>query len=91
MSARNSGKRAVIVAVSATVTAVGIGTIWAPFYADRDKLRGLHEEADGMSERERAQYQAYLQQIQQQQSNPANQTPVKNSMWSRMDQQGSGK
>lgn len=45
MAARMSGNKLVSVAVAGTVTMVGLGAIYVPFFADRDKLRGLHEEA----------------------------------------------
>ena len=44
MAARSSGSKVVSIAVAATVAAVGVGTIYLPFIADRDKMRGLHEE-----------------------------------------------
>lgn len=97
MSARNSGKRIVVLAVAATATAVGVGTIWAPFYADRDKLRGLHEESD-LSGSERQQYEAYVRQLQQQQKkqqgrsdgeDQRNSPRGSNNMWSRMDRASS--
>lgn len=34
----------VVAAVAATFSAVGIGTIYLPFFADRDQIRGMHEE-----------------------------------------------
>ena len=40
-----SGNKLVAVAVGATVTMVGLGAVYVPFFADRDKLRGLHEES----------------------------------------------
>jgi hypothetical protein len=46
MAQRQSGKQLVTFAVAATVGAVGFGTIYLPFMADRDKLRGLHEEGE---------------------------------------------
>ncbi len=33
-----------MVAVGGMVATIGIGTIYLPFFADRDKMRGLHEE-----------------------------------------------
>lgn len=45
MAARVSGNKVVALAVAGTVTMVGIGSIYVPFFADRDKLRGLHEES----------------------------------------------
>lgn len=46
-AARASGSKLVIAAVTATVTMVGIGSVYLPFFADRDKIRGMHEEKDG--------------------------------------------
>ena len=46
MARGQSGKQLVAFAVAATVGAVGIGTIYLPFMADRDKLRGLFEEGE---------------------------------------------
>lgn len=45
MAARMSGKKVVSFAVAGTVTMVGLGAVYVPFFADRDKLRGLHEES----------------------------------------------
>eukprot|EP00934_Nitzschia_sp_Nitz4_P000528 Nitzschia sp. Nitz4//scaffold3_size479765//389306//389584//NITZ4_000166-RA/size479765-processed-gene-1.541-mRNA-1//-1//CDS//3329550956//528//frame0 len=45
MAARSSGSKVVSAAVAATCAAIGIGVIYLPFIADRDKMRGLHEEA----------------------------------------------
>jgi hypothetical protein len=45
MAHRVSGNKAVMAAVGGTVGAVFIGAIYVPFIADRDKLRGLHEES----------------------------------------------
>ena len=65
MASRNSGSRVVVMAVTATLTALGVGTIYLPFIADKDKVRGLHEEAydGGMDERSRREYQAMLRQM----------------------------
>jgi hypothetical protein len=43
---RTDGRKLVGFAVAMTVTALGVGTIYLPFVADRDKLRGLFEEGD---------------------------------------------
>jgi hypothetical protein len=103
MAGRNNGSKVVVIAVAATLTALGIGTVYVPFYADKDKLRGLHEEADGgLSERERREYEKYLTQIhhqqQQQGGSPADEKiqpdrsmPNGNSMWTRMNQAAAGK
>ncbi|KAL3793406.1 hypothetical protein HJC23_001854 [Cyclotella cryptica] len=47
MAKGQSGKQLVALAVTATIGAIGIGTIYLPFMADRDKLRGLFEEGEG--------------------------------------------
>ena len=38
---RTDGRKLVALAAAATVGALGIGTIYLPFMADRDKLRGM--------------------------------------------------
>jgi hypothetical protein len=43
-NARSSGSKLVVAAVVGTFSAVGIGTIYLPFFADRDEIRGMHEE-----------------------------------------------
>ena len=43
---RTDGRKLVALAVTATISAIGIGTIYLPFIADRDKLRGLFEEGE---------------------------------------------
>ncbi|KAL7566753.1 hypothetical protein ACA910_017801 [Epithemia clementina (nom. ined.)] len=43
---RRSGASVVGVVVAVTLAAVGVGTIYLPFIADRDKLRGLNEDSD---------------------------------------------
>jgi hypothetical protein len=69
MSRRGAnGSKLVIIAVTSTLAAVGIGTIYLPFFVDRDKLRGMHEDADGnLSEKERKEYAMLLSQLQEQQ------------------------
>lgn len=39
---RTDGRKLVALAAAATVGALGIGTIYLPFMADRDKLRGMY-------------------------------------------------
>lgn len=105
MAPRVDGTKLVIAAVAATLTAVGIGTIYVPFFADRDKLRGLHEEADGgLSGNEKQAYEQYLRHIQEargeqhgvpggdaDQLQRKKSLPSGNSMWSRINQAASGK
>jgi flagellar basal body-associated protein FliL len=100
MAARKNGSKVVAIAVAATLTALGVGTVYVPFFMDKDKLRGMHEDADGgLSDRERREYEKYLQHIQQQggslpanaQIQPDRSTPPGNSMWKRMNQAASEK
>lgn len=42
--ARSSGSKLVLGAVGGTLGVVGLSTIYLPFFADRDTIRGLHEE-----------------------------------------------
>ena len=43
---RTDGRKLVALAFTAMVGALGIGTIYLPYMADRDKLRGFFEEGD---------------------------------------------
>jgi len=89
MAARNSGSKIVVAAVVAMMATIGVGTIYAPYFADRDKLRGLHEEADaGLSDREKREFEAYMQQVKEQQQAFSDQKApaMGSSMWSRMNQ-----
>lgn len=78
----------VIAAVGLTVTALGVGTVYLPFIADRDRVRGLNEESD-MTPREKREYEAMLEKMQQE-SPSSGTTGVgvtnSNSMWKRMNQ-----
>lgn len=93
-AARNSGTKLVSLAVAATVAAVGIGTVYLPFIADRDKVRGLHEEGE-MSAAERRQYERALSEMgAQSRASDSNKKeenlPKSNSMWKRMNQSPGG-
>ena len=44
--ARTDGRKVVAIATLATVSFVGFAQIYLPYWADRDKIRGLSEEAD---------------------------------------------
>ena len=94
MAARNSGSRVVLMAVTGTLAAIGVGTIYLPFIADKDKVRGLHEESE-MDERSRREYEAMLRQMGANNNGVAEgggapaaeqQPPPRqsNSMWSRL-------
>ena len=43
---RTDGRKIVAFAFGATTLAIGVGQIYLPYIADRDKLRGLFEEED---------------------------------------------
>jgi hypothetical protein len=45
-NARSSGSKLVTMAVGGTVGVLGLSTIYLPYFADRDSIRGLHEEAN---------------------------------------------
>ena len=63
-----NGSKIVMIAVATTLGALGVGTVYLPFFADRDKLRGMHEDADGnLSEKERKEYAMLLSQLHEQQ------------------------
>ena len=86
MAARNSGSKVVVAAVAAMVTFAGMGAIYAPYFADRDKLRGLHEESDaGLSEKEKREFEKFMSEVQERKttSGPPNSG---NSMWNWMNQ-----
>jgi Tfp pilus assembly protein PilN len=96
MPPRTDGRKLVALAASATVAAVGVGTIYLPFMADRDKLRGLFEEGEQtIPEGARREIQAIMkaeaaeqqrqQEIQKQQDDLQQQSKPKasaGSMWS---------
>ena len=89
---RTDGRKLVALAFGATTLAVGIGQIYLPYIADRDKLRGLFEEEDMpmqarkememMMMKERQELQK--QQQQQQQEVTKERTGNSGSMWSNM-------
>ena len=86
MAARTSGSKLVGAAVALTAAAVGVGTIYLPFYADKDRLRGLHEESD-LTTAEREEYERVMDQLRKERGKDATNS---NSMWSRMNDQAEG-
>ena len=91
MASSSSGSKVVVAAVSLTVAALGIGTIYLPFFADKDKLRGLDEDGE-MSNAQRREYERALQQMDhaaRPHENRKGMAPMSNSMWKRMNQQRS--
>ena len=81
---RSSGSRVVAIAVAGTIAVAGFGTIYLPFIADRDQMRGLDEDG-GLSKKDRMAMQAYLKKEQQEApEDPAAKGPKPGSMWSNM-------
>lgn len=86
--ARTDGRKVVAIAFAGITAAVGLGQIYLPYIADRDKLRGLFEEEDMpvqakkemeiIMKAEIAAAQARQQQSQSQSSSSAG------SMWSNL-------
>ena len=62
MAAQSNGSRVVLASVTLIVTALGVGTIYLPFIADKDKIRGLNEESD-MSASTRREYERALREM----------------------------
>jgi hypothetical protein len=58
----NRGSQLVLATVGLGLAALGIGTIYLPFIADKDKLRGLHEEAEP-SEFEKREFERYIKEM----------------------------
>jgi hypothetical protein len=56
---RTSGSKVVVMAVAGTVGMVGLGTVYLPFIADRDSMRGMDEDG-GMDRKARKEMAAYL-------------------------------
>lgn len=89
MAARNSGSKIVVAAVTLTVAALGVGTVYLPFIADKDRLRGLDEDGE-MNPAARREYERALQQMDdasRPHENRKGMAPMSNSMWKRMHQQ----
>ena len=91
MAHRVSGNKAVVAAVAGTIGAVCIGAIYVPFIADRDKIRGLHEEATPPTSAMLAQEIKKLQQEgilrgddEHNYHNAPNTTKTPGSMWKNM-------
>lgn len=81
----SSGSKIVAAAVALTVGAVGISTLYLPFIADKDKLRGLDEDG-GMMESEKREYERAMRQMAAEAEMRRTTPGTSNSMWKRMDQ-----
>lgn len=94
--ARRNGSAIVIGSVTAILVTLGVGTVYLPFIADKDKIRGLDEDGS-MSPSKRREYERALREMgmmdpsRQQSPESENKSTEKgirqsNSMWSRMNQ-----
>jgi flagellar basal body-associated protein FliL len=72
MAAKHSGSKIVAIVGGITVLAVGVGTIYLPFIADKDRLRGLHEESD-VTGSQRREFEQVMNEMQQRQAEHRNQ------------------
>ncbi len=87
---RTDGRKIVAFAFGATTLAIGVGQIYLPYIADRDKLRGLFEEEDMPLQARREmemmmkKEQKQQQQQQQQLGGMGSGTSGAGSMWSNM-------
>ena len=83
-STRSSGSRLVAMAVGGTVGVVGLSTIYLPFVADRDKMRGLHEEEAPPTSQMLAQEIRKLQKegiLKKEEEEPTQKPEAPGSMW----------
>mmetsp|Transcript_30656 Transcript_30656/g.50648 ORF Transcript_30656/g.50648 Transcript_30656/m.50648 type:complete len:80 (-) Transcript_30656:110-349(-) len=76
--ARVDGRKIVGIATVATVSVVGFAQIYLPFWADRDKIRGMAEEEDMPAAAKREMEKQIKQQQQQHEQQQAG------SMWKNM-------
>ena len=83
MPSASNGSKLVGAAVAATLTALGVGTIYLPFIADKDKVRGLHEDGD-MTAAERKQFKEMMAKMQAEAAERKKAAQGGNSMWSRL-------
>mmetsp|Transcript_10301 Transcript_10301/g.14555 ORF Transcript_10301/g.14555 Transcript_10301/m.14555 type:complete len:94 (+) Transcript_10301:258-539(+) len=90
---RVDGRKIVAVATTAVVAVVGFGTIYLPFMADRDKIRGLNEEDDmpkaAREEMERVRREQHEIGQMKETKIPQRSHPNSGSMWKNMGR-GSG-
>lgn len=95
--ARRNGSAVVMGSVTAIMVALGVGTVYLPFIADRDKIRGLDEDGSFSSAKQR-EYERAVREMAMV-DHPTRQQPVEveyqsmergirqsNSMWARMNQ-----
>jgi hypothetical protein len=92
MAGRNNGSKMVAAAVTATVAALSVSTLYLPFIADKDRIRGLNEEGT-LTPAEQREYEKVMAELSVSQLEnptpkhaPSTSSMNSNSMWKRMDQ-----
>jgi hypothetical protein len=88
MAGKNSGSKMVGAAVGGIIAFLGVGTFYLPFIADKDRVRGLHEEST-MSPGDQREYEAMLKEMGKEmpptpEAKEKKPFPTNNSMWKRM-------
>jgi hypothetical protein len=85
MAGRNSGSKMVGAAVGGIIAFLGVGTFYLPFIADKDRVRGLHEEST-LSPRDQREYEQMLKEMEKETAELKEKKPLpsNNSMWKRM-------
>lgn len=88
MAGRNSGSKMVAAAVTGIIAFIGVGTFYLPFVADKDRIRGLHEESE-LSGRDKREYEQMLREMEKEmvptpEAKEKKPFPTNNSMWKRM-------
>jgi hypothetical protein len=85
MAGRNSGSKMVGAAVGGIIAFLGVGTLYLPFVADKDRIRGLHEESE-LSPRDKREYEQMLKEMEKETAELEEKKtlPSSNSMWKRM-------
>jgi len=86
----NTSKYVVAAVVVTTVAALGASTVYLPFVADKDRIRGLDEQGE-LYQSEALEYQKALEQMKREAAQEREQQPTSNksnSMWSRMKRDG---
>lgn len=62
MGGRIDGSKVVVTSVILIVAALGVGTVYLPFIADKDKIRGMDEDG-GLTSAKRREYERALKEM----------------------------
>mmetsp|Transcript_260 Transcript_260/g.412 ORF Transcript_260/g.412 Transcript_260/m.412 type:complete len:92 (+) Transcript_260:121-396(+) len=84
---RTDGRKLVALAFATTTFAVGVGTVYLPFMADRDKLRGLFEEDEtNGSIAARREAREEMRRLAEERKRDSNESSSAGSMWKKVSQ-----